>query len=71
MWRQIQVRVGQRYCQHFVRGSHNQIWEVASICSDGKRVPHVRLVNVSNPSETKTLSCSALNGQHSFRLLSV
>ena len=71
MRRRIQVQVGQRYFQDFVHGSHNQIWEVASIHSEGEWVPHARLVNVNNPSETKTLSCTALDGQHSFRLLNV
>jgi hypothetical protein len=65
----IQVQVGQRYFQVFVHGSHKLIWEVASIHSEGEWVPHARLVNVNDPSETKTLSCSALDRQHSFRLL--
>ncbi len=71
MRRRIQVQVGQRYFQDFVHGSHNQIWEVASIYSEGEWIPHARLVNVSNPSETKTLSCTALDDQRSFRLLNV
>ncbi len=71
MRRRIQVQVGQRYFQDFVHGSHHQIWEVESIHSKGEWVPHARLVNVNNPSETKTLSCTALDGQHSFRLLNV
>ncbi len=64
-----QVQVGQRYVQAFEFGSGNQLWEVTSICTERGRVPHVRLVNVSSPSETKTLSCSALDGQHSFKPL--
>ena len=71
MRRRIQVQVGQRYFQDLVHGSHHQIWEVESIHSEGEWVPHARLINVNNPSETKTLSCTALDGQHSFRLLNV
>jgi hypothetical protein len=71
MQRHINVQVGQRYFQAFAYSSHNQIWEVRSIHSDGEQAPHARLVNVSNPSETKTLSCAALDDQHSFRLLNV
>ncbi len=71
MRRYSEVQVGQRYFQAFAHSSHTQIWEVASIYSDGGRVAHVCLVNVSNPSETKTLSCAALDGRHSFRLLNV
>ncbi len=69
MPRGTHVQVGQRYIQAFEFGSHKQVWEVTSICQDGKWIPHARLVNVSSPSETKTLSCSALDDQHSFRLL--
>ena len=69
MAEQIQVQVGQRYCQHFKYGSYQQIWEVASISRDGVRIPHARLVNVENPTESKTLSYLALSGQYSFTLL--
>ena len=62
MRRRIRVQVGQRYFQDFAHGSHNQIWGVALIHSEGEGVPHARLVNVNDPSETKTLSCRALDG---------
>ena len=62
MRRRIRVQVGQRYFQDFAHGSHNQIWGVASTHSEGEWVPHARLVNVNDPSETKTLSCRALDG---------
>ncbi len=71
MQHHIKVQVGQRYFQAFTHSSHKQVWEVRSIRSDGERASHACLVNVSNPSETKTLSCSALDDQHNFRLLPV
>ncbi len=67
----MQVQVGQRYFQTLAFVSYNEVWRVTSICSDGERIWHARLVNVRNTSETKTLSCSALDGRYGFRLLNV
>ena len=62
MRRRIGVQVGQRYFLDFVRRLPQPNWGVASIHSEGEWVPHARLVNVNDPSEIKTLSCSALDG---------
>ncbi len=71
MRRCMQVQVGQHYFQALAFAAYNDVWRVTSIWSDGERVPHARLVNVRDTSETKTLSCFALGGQHGFRLLDV
>ncbi len=65
----MQVQVGQRYFRTLAPISYNEVWRVTSIWSDGERIPHARLVNVRDASETKTLSCSALDGRYGFRLV--
>ena len=63
-----EVQVGQRYFQALEPVSYNEVWRVAAISSNWQRIPHARLVNVRNTSETKTLSCSALDGRYGFLL---
>lgn len=70
MRRRIIVQAGQRYVRIFQEGAaHQQIWEVASLYPDTAQIQHARLVNVSNRSETKTLSCQTLDGRHGFSLI--
>ncbi len=65
----MQVQVGQRYFQTLAFVSYDEVWRVTSVWSDGERIPHARLVNVRNTSESKTLSCATLDGRYGFRLL--
>ena len=69
--RRVILEAGQRYVRQFHEDSaQHQIWEVKSVYPDPKQIQHARLVNIGNQSETKTLSCFALNGRHGFRLVS-
>ena len=70
MRRRIMVQEGQRYIQKFKINPGKQVWEVASLYSDTAQIQHARLINVSDRSDTKTLSCSALDGKHGFSLTS-
>ena len=68
MRRRIMLQEGQRYIQKFKTSPRKQVWEVASLYTDTTHVQHARLVNVSNLTETKTLSCFALDGEYDFSL---
>ena len=70
MRRRIMVERGQRYIQRFQKSSRKEIWEVDSLSPDTLQIPHARLVRVTNRADTKTLSCSALDGKHDFSLTS-
>ena len=69
MRRRTMVKAGQRYVQEFQKNPRKPIWEVASLSVDSLQIQHARLVNVSDRSEIKTLSCFALNGEHGFSLI--
>jgi len=62
----IMVETGQRYVQRFQESARKEIWEVASISSDTMQIQHARLFKVSDRTDTKTLSCLALDGKHGF-----
>ena len=70
MRRRIMVEPGQHYIQRFQESSRKEVWEVASLSPDTVQIQHARLVKVNNRSDTKTLSCSALDGNHGFSLTS-
>ena len=70
MRRRIMVQEGQRYIRKFKTNPRKQVWEVVSLSLDTTQIQHARLINVSDPWETKTLSCSALDGKHGFSLTS-
>ena len=70
MRRRVAVQEGQRYIQEFKNGPVNMLWEVASLYPDKMQIQHARLVNISDRSEIKTLSCFALDGEHGFSLIS-
>ena len=70
MRRRIMVERGQRYIQNFQQSSREEIWEVASLSPDTMQIQHARLVKVGDRSDTKTLSCLALDGKHGFSFTS-
>ena len=63
----MDVRAGQQY--YSVEGTA-KVWEVQTIFGDPSGVRHARLFNVAEPYETRTFTCSVLNDQRQFRLLS-
>ena len=66
MRQRMVVEKGQCFIQQFLHSSQQELWEVASLSPDTMQFPHARLVRVSDRTDTKTLSCSALNGKHGF-----
>lgn len=64
MAKQIQVQVGQRY-----RGqtSTNRLWEVEYVYADGHGIPHARLRDVNQQSETITYAFEVFGDQSRFR----
>lgn len=62
-----QVRAGQQY---YAVDGVAKVWQVQEIFGDPSGVRHVRLFNVAAPTEIRTYTCSVLNDNRRFRLLS-
>ena len=68
MTRRVSVQEGQRYVQRFRIKNRPAIWKVGSVKESGS-IPHARLVNVEDPLQTKTISCTTLIDCSFFELL--
>jgi hypothetical protein len=63
------VKQGQRYAQR-VAGHHRAtVWKVGAIETEVVPVPHARLVNESDPLETRTISCRTLTDRFFYELV--
>lgn len=65
MAKHIQVQVGQLY-----RGqtAGNRLWQVEFVYADGHGIPHARLRDVNQQSETITFAAEVLSDQSRFKL---
>jgi hypothetical protein len=64
------VKPGQRFVQRAAGYHRAVIWKVGAIETDVVPVPHARLVNESNPSEMRTISCPTLADRLFYELVS-
>ncbi len=60
MAQKFRVRKGQRYAQRLSMQQRAMVWKVGSILSSTLAIPHARLINVQDPLQTKTISCTTL-----------
>ena len=65
----LKVKEGQRYAQRLNVASRASVWKVGSILSNVVAVPHARLVNVEDPFQTKTISCTTLANKLYYELV--
>jgi hypothetical protein len=63
------VKEGQRYAQRRSTRQRAAVWKVGSILSNVVTIPHARLVNVEDPLQTKTISCSTLCDRVYYELI--
>ncbi len=66
----LRVREGQRYTQRLGMQHRTAVWKVGSILSSDLAIPHARLINVQDPLQTKTISCTTLANQVYYQLVS-
>ncbi len=69
MAQKLRVREGQRYAQRQSRQHRVAIWKVGSILSSTVAIPHALLINVQDPLQTKTISCTTLADQMYYQLV--
>ena len=69
MAQKFNVKEGQRYAKRISVRQSASIWKVGAILATGPNIPHARLINVSDPHQTKTISCSALRDRTYFELV--
>jgi hypothetical protein len=60
MVQRLNVQEGQRYVQRSGPIYRPSIWKVGSIRASSLPIPHALLVNVDDPLQTKTISCTTL-----------
>ena len=69
MTQKFRVREGQRYAQRRSTQHRVAVWKVGSILSSTAAIPHARLINVQDPLQTKTISCTTLANQAYYELV--
>ncbi len=69
MAQKFRVREGQRYTQRLSMQYRAAIWKVGSILSSTVAIPHARLINVQDPLQTKTISCTTLANRMYYQLV--
>ncbi len=69
MAQELLVREGQRYAQRLSMQHRTAVWKVGSILSSSVPIPHARLINVQDPLQTKTISCTTLVDQVYYQLV--
>ncbi len=70
MIQRLGVKEGQRYAQRPSLPQRAKVWKVGSILVNVVAVPHARLINVQDPLQTKTISCTTLVDRVSYQLVS-
>ncbi len=70
MAQKLRVREGQRYAQRLSMQHRVAVWKVGSILSSTVPIPHARLINVQDPLQTKTISCTTLADRVYYQLVS-
>ena len=66
---QVKVRAGQHYTQIIGPRYTSPLWRVVRVYEDRVQIPHACLVKITNPSQTKTISCSTLADPKFFTLV--
>ncbi len=66
----LRVREGQRYTQRLSMQHRTAVWKVGSILSSNLAISHARLINVQDPLQTKTISCTTLANHVYYQLVS-
>ncbi len=66
----LRVREGQRYAQCLSLQHRTAVWKVGSILSSTRAIPHACLINVRDPLQTKTISCTTLVDRVYYQLVS-
>lgn len=69
MAQKFRVKEGQRYAQRLSMQNRVAVWKVGSILSSTVAIPHARLINVQDPLQTKTISCTTLANQAYYELV--
>ncbi len=69
MAQKLRVREGQRYTQRLSMQHRTAVWKVGSILSSTVPIPHARLINVQDPLQTNTISCTTLANQADYQLI--
>lgn len=69
MTSRYEVEEGQRYVQRMKTAHRLAVWKVGSIHSKAVPIPHARLVNVADPLQTKTISCTTLANKFYYELI--
>ncbi len=65
----LRVREGQRYTQRLSMQHRTAVWKVGSILSSTVAIPHALLINVQDPLQTKTISCTTLANRMYYQLV--
>jgi len=69
MSKSLIVKQGQRYAQRVAGQQRATVWKVGAIETEVVAVPHARLVNESDPLETRTISCPTLADRFFYELV--
>ncbi len=69
MAQKFRVKEGQRYTQRLSMHRRTAVWKVGSILSSTVAIPHALLINVQDPLQTKTISCTTLANQMYYQLV--
>ncbi len=70
MTQKLRVKEGQRYAQRLSLQHRTAVWKVGSILSSTLPMAHACLVNVQDPLQTKTISCTTLADRVYYQLVS-
>ena len=65
----LRVKEGQRYTQRQSMQHRTAVWKVGSILSSTVAIPHALLINVQDPLQTKTISCTTLANRMYYQLV--
>ena len=67
---QSKVKEGQVYTDLPSSRPGSRIWKVESLRENAMKVPHARLIDLRDPTSTKTISCGALKSRTYYELVS-
>ena len=70
MARESRVKEGQVYTDLPSCQPGSRLWKVESLCENAMQVPHARLIDLRDPTGTKTISCRALTSRAHYQLVS-
>ena len=67
---QSKVKEGQVYTDLPSNRPGSRLWKVTSFCENAMQVPHARLIDLRDPTSTKTISCQTLTSRAHYQLVS-